>query len=311
MRVQSRPALTLVELLVVVAIIVLLVAILLPAVQFAREAMRRVQCANNLKQLGLAFHSYHENHGCFPPGFIAYSWPPTTVPPHQDTPWLPMLLAELGEQNLYNAYNFKVGFVGWNRVGLAVNHTVHMSRLAVLLCPADQASLQRKTISPYPRQKGNYAVIWGNTTWWQIDLPGNAFRPAPFGLNSSTRLSDITDGSAQTLLAAELISTINGDNRGDIWNHDAGTSNVYTTTPPNSRVPDQLGSPWCVPIDNPPCLNVPEERDMAFAAARSRHPGGVNALLADGSVQFFSNSTDAELWKALGSINSGEDIGRF
>ncbi len=310
MRARTYNGLTLVELLVVLAIIVLLVAILLPAVQYAREAMRRAQCANNLRQLGLAFHNYHQNHGVFPPGFIAYSWPPTTVPPHQDTPWLPMLLAELGEQQLYNAYNFKVGFVGWARVGLAVNHTVHMTRLALLLCPSDHASLQRKTISPYPRQKGNYGVMWGNTTWWQIDLPGNEYRPAPFGLNSSTRLADITDGSAQTVLAAELISTINGDNRGDIWNHDAGTSNLYTTTVPNSVEPDQLGSPWCVPADNPPCVNVAEERDMAFAASRSRHPGGVNTLLADGSVRFIGNGIDLALWRAFGSINWGEQVER-
>jgi len=152
------PAFTLLELLVVIAIAAMILALLLPSVQRAREAARRLSCANNLKQLGIGLHAYHTNHGLLPPGLISSSWPPTTLPPHQNTPWLPMLLPELGQQALYNNYNFAIGFVGFRRQGLAVNHTVHMSRLAVMLCPSDTSKLQRRTFSSYPRQKGNYAV---------------------------------------------------------------------------------------------------------------------------------------------------------
>jgi len=105
--------------------------------------------------------------------------------------------------------------------------------------------------------------------------------------------------------------TVNGDFRGDIWNDDGGTSQFYTTTGPNSPEPDQLGSPWCQPIGNPPCVNVPEQRDEAFAAARSRHRSGVSVLLADGSVRFVTDTIDLEVWRALGSINYGEQIERF
>jgi len=122
-------------------------------------------------------------------------------------------------------------------------------------------------------------------------------------------MAEILDGTAETLVVSELIATINGDSRGDVWNHAPGASNFNTRTTPNSKRPDQLGAPWCQPKGNPPCLNVDPGRRDALAAARSFHPGGVNVLMADGSVHFICDSIDAELWKALGSIYGGQPVG--
>jgi len=142
---------TLIELLIVIGIIVLLVAIALPAMQFAREAARRAECANKLKQFGVAFHAYHSDYGTLPPGHIQYRWPPTTLPPNQRTPWLPMLLAHLGEEALHNAYNFDLGLVGHNVEGLKANHTVQLTRLEIMLCPSDSVSTQLDTAWGPPR----------------------------------------------------------------------------------------------------------------------------------------------------------------
>jgi len=302
---------SLIELIMAFAIVGILLSLLMPALQFARESARRAQCQTNLKQFGIAMHAYHGSHQSLPPGHIQYGWPPTTLPPHQRTPWLPHILAELGAQALFNSYNFQLGLVGEGKAGLDANSTVHMSRLALLLCPSDSASQQGFTAWGPPREKGNYAVNWGNTTWWQIDLPGNPFLRAPFGTNSSVRLADFADGTNATLLMAELIITKNGDFRGEPWNDDGGASQFYTTIPPNSALPDQLGSPWCQPIGNPPCVNVPEPRDLAFTAARSRHSAGVGTLMADGSARFVPNSVNGDLWRALGSLDKGETMGSF
>lgn len=310
---RNRPArsgFTLIELLVVISIIGILIALLLPAVQSVRESARRAQCINNLKQLGLAMQNYHESHQALPPGLISRSQVPTTAAPDQCTPWLPMLLPYLEQASLCSSYNFNHGLVGPAGLGEAVNQTVHNTALAVMLCPSDTPQTQTQTASSLPRKKGNYGVCWGNTTWLQKDLIDNPYRTAAFGPNSRTRLGDIADGTSNTLLVSELVSTTQGDNRGDIWNHDCGASNMNTNTTPNASSPDQIADPWCVSGVNPICLTVSSKRDFAYAAARSRHSnGGVGACMADGSVRPISKSIHLESWRALGSIRGRELVG--
>lgn len=304
---KTRLGFTLLELLIVISIITLLIGLLLPAIHYVRAASRRLKCQNHLKQLGVCMHQYHELNRSFPPGFINYGGVPTTAAPDPLTPWLPMILPGIEQNELYDQFNFDLGFVGADAEGLTCNETVHRTHISMMICPTQAASMQEETASPYVRAKGNYAVNWGNTTWWQVSLPDHPFRKAPFGVNSRIGFHDIVDGASQTMLMSELVSTINGDLRGDMWNHDAGASNFYTTATPNSTVPDKLGTPWCETAGNPPCVNVPEDRQIAYAAARSLHSGGVHVLYVDGSVAFVSDSIELKVWQAQGSIAGGDD----
>src|SRR4051794_13002209 len=191
---RSRRAFTLIELLVVIAIIAVLIALLLPAVQAAREAARRMQCVNNMKQLGLAFHNYASVNGSLPPGRI---WAPTKTPPNfptifancQNTPWFVLMLPQFEQQNLANAFNYSLGSEGipgpgFSQVlGFFANSSVAATKVNVFQCPSDTArQFQIPTayagglLSGPISTKGNYAVSWGNTNWGQnyAGLPAGA-----------------------------------------------------------------------------------------------------------------------------------------
>ena len=174
-----------------------------------------------------------------------------------------------------------------------------------------------------PRFQYNYMVNWGNTTWQQnmtttynptvgIYPPGTTnsvpFLGAPFTMDKSFGIQSITDGTSNTLLMAEVKigADITGgiqDHRGDIWNDDWMCAMFTAFTPPNVSFSDYLGNDCNYPYqNNPPCIvQVPY-----FIAARSYHPGGVNALMADGHVQFFKNSIAYTTWRMLGSSQGGE-----
>ncbi len=324
-----RAGFTLIELLVVIAIIGVLIALLLPAVQAAREAARRTQCVNNFKQLGLALHNYHDAVGSFPIGRmgVGYSYAPQRG---QRRTWAFSALPYFEQTNLFNAINFNWQF--YERP----NTTVIRTPLAMLQCPSDMPSIQEPD-TPYPRGKGNVAANWGNTHFYQNENRGaswpnpwnigplgtqgtvmgnNYFMGAPFKGNKSTKIAEFTDGTSNTILCAEVIMGANAaggayDHRGDIFNDDYNCTMFFTYTPPNSKIPDQMGGnaqgyPWCSygKLPNvPPCTG-----GTPFNAARSRHPGGVNTLFGDGSVKFVKNSVNVYTWRSLGSPNGGEVI---
>jgi prepilin-type processing-associated H-X9-DG protein len=316
---------------VVIAIIGALIALLLPAVQSAREAARRVQCLNNFKQIGIALHNYHDAFGSFPIGRmgIGYSYSNTPWWNDQRKSWTFSILPFFEQTSAFAAINFDLPFYYRD------NTTVIRLQNNSFQCPSDGPSIQEPDTA-YPRGKGNFAANWGNTHYFQDEpdrgsgqgTPGGdpyvrgpmgtvKFTGAPFKGNISTSLSNILDGTNNTILVGEVILGKNApgglwDHRGDVFNDDYNCSSFMTYTPPNSPIPDQMGGddptgfPWCAQgyMNNPPCNgSIP-----AFNASRSRHPGGVNTLFGDGSVRFVRNAISLDVWRALGSPAAGEVV---
>jgi len=322
---MKRRAFTLIELLVVIAIIAVLIALLLPAVQAAREAARRSQCVNNLKQLGLAMHNYNNTIGSFPIGAMGvrsltgYTLG-TTANARRTWAWL--LLPYLEQGAMANAINFSLAVNDPSKA----NTTVSTARIQVYECPSDPNAGISEGGTTLPRRMGNYAANWGNSCWGQ-DQKNNpfvgpfpsttngtvSFAGAPFAQDKSIGIQALTDGTSNTLLMAEVIVGVNSssgdDHRGDLYNDDYNCSMFMAYTPPNSTFPDWMYSTYCqYPyLQNPPCKpSVPTYQ--FFNAARSRHPGGVNALMGDGSVKFSKDSVNVNTWRAIGSSQGGEVI---
>jgi prepilin-type N-terminal cleavage/methylation domain-containing protein/prepilin-type processing-associated H-X9-DG protein len=324
MRVR-RGAFTLIELLVVIAIIAVLIALLLPAVQSAREAMRRAQCSNNLKQIGLAMHSYASVQDALPPGWKGCCW----------GTWLIYVMPYLEQQALYNSWNFS-GNNQWQpwdvfdspfRYGGPANLTVTSTRVAVFYCPSDSGNDNLVGGSEWPVTSQNYVVNFGNTSATQnTSLDGVTFLGAPFAdigspitaiYGSSTspmtsapivRLSAITDGLSNTMITSEVIVGRGFDLRGFSWWFEGAAFEGYLG--PNSTSPDLLQSPlYCnYPAQgNPPCAGAPSILAIT-TAARSKHPGGVNVGLADGSVRFVKDTVNILSWRALSTTQGGEVI---
>ncbi len=329
---------TLIELLVVIAIIGVLVGLLLPAVQAAREAARRAQCTNNLKQIGVAIHNYESSFGSLPPGRI---WKQGDFPgcqgPYfifrgcQGTTWSALILAQVEQQALHDAFNFQLGAEGPANTfdGFRANTTVMGTRIAVYQCPSDTVNAFHfvpgfGTSPLYGPQlsRGNYAVSWGNTHYGQMNLqsPEVRFSPSAFrpGL---VRISDVRDGLSATVFLAEMLQGSEHDIRGLIWYPYPGAGSFISRFTPNNfrdiyvigSGADRLGvEQWCrnEPTNMLPCTNAHEDPRGGnyFAGAKSRHPGGINALFGDGSVRFVKQSIDPQVWVAVNSIKGGEVI---
>ncbi|QDV37112.1 DUF1559 domain-containing protein [Tautonia plasticadhaerens] len=332
--VRSRRGFTLIELLVVIAIIGVLIALLLPAVQAAREAARRAQCTNHLKQLGLALHNYNDVHGCLAPGRIWRAGPPGPTFPTifsgtPNTPWFVLMLPQFEQQNLYDAFNFELGAEGIPGSGLNpalgffANSTVSATKVAVFQCPSDEQRLFQITpqyqgglLSGPVFTKGNYAVSWGNTNWRQRDLGTQRFVQSAFG-HKTVRLAEIRDGTSNTVFISEVVQGDLYDVRGVMWSSVPGGGSFMTRYSPNKYTDylglrtdggDFLNQPiFCVNEPQLPC-NGDAGDSEAFAASRSRHPGGVNVVLGDGSVRFLKETIAHPIWIALNTIKAGEVI---
>ena len=301
-----RRGFTLVELLVVIAIIGVLVALLLPAVQAAREAARRSQCQNNLRQLGIAFHNIHDTQASLPPG--------TGPSPCCWGTWQALVLPYLEQQNVSDLY------VDWGadstlnpaaiRYSQAPNTTnVTMKRFSVLTCPSDRPSSPSGGMTSH-----NYAVNYGNTGYGQqLKLNNVEFGQAPFSraknptnVCAGKRLAEILDGTSNTMLAAEVRQGQGADLRGFTWWGDA--SNFTTYLPPNSTQPDVIYADYYCQntAQNPPCTSPSTATAPAMFASRSQHPNGVQVVMADGSLQFVSNNVNIDLWRAASTTQGGE-----
>ncbi|MEJ7636560.1 MAG: DUF1559 domain-containing protein [Singulisphaera sp.] len=327
MKSRSRSGFTLIELLVVIAIIAVLIGLLLPAVQAAREAARRSQCVNNLKQIGLAMHNYESSLGSFPPGYKGVQW----------GTWMVYVLPYLEQNNLNNAWNFSGDAINDSsggslfRYGGRGNYTVTTSHIGAFKCPSDPNSMSKTLeggsripggLSANPISSHNYMVNFGNGDVQQyatINYGGTTINHlgAPFSDMGAPTVSTksqtgtvpfraITDGLSNTLLVSETVVGQGGDLRGYTWY--GYTSTFSGMNGPNSTNPDALTSlGYCLPTINPPCT-VYSNTYRLTNAVRSRHPGGVNATLADGSVKFFKNSISLSVWRALCSTQGGEVI---
>ena len=302
----KRQGFTLVELLVVIAIIGVLIALLLPAVQAAREAARRAQCQNNLKQIGLAMHNHHDTTKTLPPGMGPYgccwgTWPVLVMP-------------YLEESNIGSLYqNWGGNDDSGPRYGQAPNSTtVTNQRFAVFTCPSDIPNAPFSGLTNH-----NYAVNFGNTgAAQQATLNGVTFGGAPFAVakltaqpRKGTAMADLLDGTSKTLLVSEVIQGQDVDLRGFTWWGDAANFTAYL--PPNSTLPDVIYSATYCKNNvkgNPPCIGTPTTTNPTMMASRSRHPGGVYSLMADGSIRYVPNQIDIAVWRAMSTTRGGETM---
>jgi prepilin-type N-terminal cleavage/methylation domain-containing protein len=332
-----RRAFTLVELLVVIAVIGILIALLLPAVQAARESARRVQCQNHFKQIGLALHNYHTAAQQFPPGTISNPDPATGAvygrPPR--TTYIVHLMPYLDQAAVYNKIDFVNLPVAPGLCWFGNNAEATAAIIPVLYCPSDGTGGLTKTCGliggdanrPAPHFLSNYMAFFSGPTVAYIDTSDRKYRAA-FGLNRGARFADITDGSSSTMLMGEYLTGSTSDYRGFIWSDKAGGSQIWTELSPNSPLPDRLSpstpppplatKPWCkdLPEWNLPCTNgISESAGLAnldhTAAARSRHPGGVHVLLGDGAVRFVQSAIDLNTWRMLATIGGGEVVPNY
>lgn len=327
---------TLVELLVVIAIIGVLVGLLLPAVQAAREAARRSQCTNNLKQLGLALQNYHSANNEFPPGNLGHRNPdkitqgPVVTNPNDPgyvpkTPNVVYLLPYLEESARFAAYDRDLDWDQQPRVVLEQITTA----LPTYQCPSDeQQKMELTQGGPANSQnladaKGNYGVNWGS--WEYLDqfdqsvLPGQTAnvntlednRRAPFAVEWGASIKNISDGTTNTFALLEMLQAPSQqgagvDRRARIWNHLPSSYQVSTKLEPNSPDGDRGVCVNRVDLDLP-CAGGTTENQMSMGS-RSRHAGGVQVAMCDGSAQFISDSIDALVYKGLSSSDGGEVV---
>jgi len=336
---------TLIELLVVIAIIAVLIALLLPAVQSAREAARRAQCVNNLKQIGLGMHNYESSNSSFPQGTRGCCW----------GTWLIPLLPFVEQQALFNAWNSagnNSGQAGYDadsfRYAGPANITVTSTRISAYMCPSDGNNTSTTGIGVdlgnglVQVTSQNYVVNFGNITMQQGSYDGSNFVPyyidngitynflgAPFGdvgaplpditagsgqgaTSGIVRIASISDGLSNTMMVSETVVGVTGshyDLRGfSHWAY-GGTFSGFLT--PNTSKPDLMQAEGYCMYDaqyriNPPCVAGPN--GMVMSAARSKHSGGVNVAMCDGSVKFIKNSVSQPTFMALSSTRGGEVI---
>jgi prepilin-type N-terminal cleavage/methylation domain-containing protein/prepilin-type processing-associated H-X9-DG protein len=276
---RDQSGFTLIELLVVIAIIAVLIALLLPAVQAAREAARRISCVNNLKQIGIALHGYHDSNNTFPAGgWIAIYGQPLTN--NMNMGWSASVLPWLEQNAVYGALNFSFPY------DVAANSTAAYTVMQVYLCPSEP----RKTYwnqspgpppDPYPSADADYGGMYGPRGL----VPGFTDNPpaGPMIFNQCISLARITDGASQTIAVGEDPEAINA-----MW---VSGHNIFDQSAPiNARPPSEYG----------------EE-------LTSQHPGGVNTLFADGSVHFLKNTTNvvalaALCTRALGEVLSSDSF---
>ena len=326
---------TLIELMVAIAIIGLLIALVLPAVQASREAARRAQCESNLKQIGIALANYNDLHQVIVPGrifAIDVGPPPASgcnglmLSGCQDTPWFLLMLPQLEQQALYDNFNFVLGTEGpafLKYPGFFANTTVFATKVGLFQCPSDraqsfqfQSAFVSGTFAGPTITRGNYAVSWGNTEWDQLDLTDPPVRNLASAFGQTTRTNSmVTDGTSNTVFIAEIRQGSLNDIRGVIWTSVPGAGSFMTRFTPNGRNDIYLEDPdgldelpdatLCVTESSLPCVGFASQ-GASFAGSRSQHPGGVHSLFGDGSVRFTKSTINPVRWVQLNSINGGE-----
>jgi prepilin-type N-terminal cleavage/methylation domain-containing protein/prepilin-type processing-associated H-X9-DG protein len=316
--IRRRVAFTLIELLVVIAIIAILVGLLLPAVQKVREAANRMKCSNNLKQLALAMHNYHDAFAQFPPGWdYVTSWGA-----------LSHALPFIEQGNISTLIDFS------KPISDPANAAVLPLVVNTFLCPSDFPNPMPSLGAPT-----NYMGNAGSNPVFVIANGLNLTGPQPngifFSLSSNITIASITDGTSNTALISERV--LGDGNMGlvspleDVFNgpnaapgRPATADEAYTwcqqvdITNPANQFPIFMGAPWANGQHNYQHIGPPNSRSCGWLpslranmAATSRHLGGVNVAFGDGSTRFVSENIDLTTWRALGSRNGGEVPGDY
>ena len=344
----SRRAFTLIELLVVIAIIAILIALLLPAVQQAREAARRTQCKNNLKQIGLALHNYHDIFNTFPPGYISAT--NNTALPWQGWGWSAMLLPQFDQAPLYNnMQNFFGTGMTAALTSTVYNPVVTNNKLAAMRCPSDSGQDAVNYADVLPTVGGsaaNFVNLFGrsnyvgNVGWWNnagvavgivdgVPITTQNFRGA-FGENSRVGLQYMTDGSSNSLVVGERYSLAATGQAGvgqpvghAAW---AGVGNRNTADGLAMNLGDTAG---LMPAPNAATTKIGTSATSSVLSFQingnnkstsvrgqttgfgSLHTGGAHFLMGDGAVKFLTENLDAVIYRNLGTINDGNPIGEF
>ena len=305
---NQKSAFTLVELLVVIAIIGILIALLLPAVQAAREAARRMQCSNNLRQIGLALHGYHESNKTFPPG--AFIFGPGWIERRGSI--LIRLLPYLEQQALFDAFDFSVGTDG--QTFPSSSQKIGSTIVPTYVCPSDknQGLFNGRAIHNYaastgPSQRGNSSSCPCTNNWNSYALGGfndiNNFAGPFIRLSVCTRVADCLDGLSNTIYFGEVRRDCSTHiQQGWAWPNN-GNGLITTCAPINydscDPSPPDAGGNNC----GRPCNYT---TDSGF---KSLHPGGAMFLFGDGSVHFLPETIDHWTYQYLGGKDDGHPAG--
>lgn len=335
---MKRQGFTLIELLVVIAIIAILVALLLPAVQQAREAARRTQCKSNLKQIGIALHNYHDLHSKLPISFAvdgsASSATQLTDTGTNGGEWSiqARLMPLLDQANLFMQVDLDYAYTD------ARNAAAPITRIPGYLCPSEVNDRMRTSGGNPVHYPLNYAFNGGSWNFWNNATRQNG--DGVFGPNMSLKFAYITDGTSNTLAFSEVkafnpylrdgsggtttipgpngVSALGGSFKSTSGHtewvdgriHQTGMTTVFT---PNTVVPHTSGGKT-YDVDFTSCR---EEKTgcsgptYAAVTSRSHHVGMVHSLMADGAVKAINNNIDAGTWSQLGSRDDGNELGDF
>ena len=307
MPIASRRAFTLIELLVVIAIIGVLIALLLPAVQSAREAARRAQCSNNLKQIGIAMHNYADAQGGFPPTAFAVSRPNL----EQFGGWGVQILGYMEQQQVYQAYNFEFGF------HMASNQTAIRTVVSTYVCPSTPrpptpvsgvVRFNKSTGVPDPNLSaapGDYFTARSYVDPWNASPRVEHW--GALDMATHTPFAQIRDGLSNTLLAYECAGKPDYYVRGKLVRRNDPATTWFSHGAwagfMNMRITSFIAGEY--EYDGPCVINCHNGWNAVYAF----HPGGVNALACDGSVRFLKESTAKSVIKAFVSRDEGEVIG--
>lgn len=307
---MRRKGFTLVELLVVIAIIGILIGLLLPAINAAREAGRRMSCSNNLKQWGLSLLNHESSYGYFPEGVTYGTKGDSSV----------VSGGAVGANAQYQRYSFVVNLWPFFESGsLAKQYDFGYTFYSpqnlpltgysnpIYYCPSDRWGIW-KGDQYAGRRRGNFVVSWGYCDFTQ-KLP-SAARPnnlmiGAFGPNHKTKLREVTKGTSHCLAMAEVVQSPSDaafDLRGDFFNSGPGCAQFMSRYTPNSNF-DTLECVSQGALDT--CQT---NRSDVYAISRSKHPAGVNTVFCDGSTIFISNEIDADVWKSLSAKNDGATV---